>query len=260
MQTLIVSGASSGIGQATAQLFAQRGYRVYDLSRSGKDREGIRHIYCDVTDNASCLSAVEQVIDECGRIDICLCNAGMGISGSIEFTDIQEVQRLMDINFYGALRLTQAVLPYMRGQRSGKIFFTSSMAAILPLPYQSFYSASKAAINAVALSLQNEVQAFGIRVACLLPGDVYTGFTAERRKSEKGADIYTSTQRAVSKMEWDEEHGMRPEQMARKFWRMAQQKRPWLYNTVGLQYQFFCFLHKILPVSLVNWIEGKMYC
>lgn len=259
MQTVIVSGASSGIGFVTAKLFLEHGWCVYDLSRRGSNLPGIRHIYCDLSDDQSCASAIAQVLQEAEHIDVCICNAGIGISGAVEFTDMADAKHLMDVNFFGTLRLVQAVLPNMRARRSGKIIFTSSIAAILPVPYQALYSASKAAVNALALSLQNEVRTYGIRIACLLPGDVHTGFTEARKKSIRGEDIYQTMNKAVAKMEYDELHGIEAAKMAHYLWEITQQKRPWIFNIHGCQYRFFCFLHRTLPTSLVNWIEGKVY-
>lgn len=260
MKTIIVTGASSGIGLATATLFSQRGYRVFDLSRRGANLPDLRHIPCDFSDDASCIAAVEQVVEEAGQIDVCICNAGIGISGAVEFTDIDEARQLMDVNFFGTLRLLKAVIPSMRERKSGKIIFTSSMAAILPVPYQSIYSASKSAINALALSLKNELRPFGVSVSCVLPGDVQTGFTDARKKNTTGCEIYTRMNAAVVKMEHDERHGIEAEKMAKLFWKIANKKHPLIYYTYGVNYTFYCLLHRLLPVSLVNWIEGKVYC
>lgn len=259
MKTIIISGGSSGIGAATADLFSQKGYKVYDLSRSGQNRNSISHIACDVTVAESCKAAVEQVIKEQGRIDVVICNAGFGISGPVEFTDTASVKRQMDVNFFGALNLAQAVLPHMREAHSGRIFFTTSVAALLPIPYQSFYSASKAAVNAMAQSLQNEVRPFGIQVSCLLPGDVSTGFTSARNKCEAGNSVYTHAKQSVEVMEKDELGGMKPKEMAQIYWHMAECKRPKMYYIGGSKYKVFCMLQKFLPTSLVNWIEGQVY-
>lgn len=259
MKTLIITGGSSGIGRATADLFASCGYRVYELSRHGQSRDGVVHITCDVSNAASCQVAVAAVIHQVAKIDVLINNAGFGISGAIEFTSTADAKRLMDVNFFGALNMTKSVLPYMRSQHSGKILFTSSVAAILPVPYQALYSASKAAINALALSLQNEVREHGIQVACLLPGDVRTGFTSAREKSLEGNDIYSHLEKAVSVMERDEQYGMSPEKMARILYRMAEYKRPKMFHIGGGLYLLYGLLSKILPVTLVNWIEGKIY-
>lgn len=259
MQTLLITGGSSGIGKATAEYFAAKGWRVYELSRHGQSSEGITHIDCDVCEPETLRAATAQVIAETGQIDVVISNAGFGISGAIEYTDIDEAKKQMDVNFFGALNTVQAVLPYLRAQRRGRIIFTSSVAAILSIPYQSFYSASKAAINALALALQNEVRAFGIRISVLMPGDVATGFTAARRKSEMGGEVYGNIHKAVAAMEKDEQSGMRPEQMARIFYRIATSRSPRPQYIGGMEYGIFCLLDRLLPKRFVNWIVGKCY-
>ena len=192
-------------------------------------------------------------------VDVLISNAGYGISGAVEFTAVDDAKRQMDVNFFGAINAVQAVLPHMRERREGRILFTSSVAAVLPVPYQAFYSASKAAINAMALALANEVREFNIRVGYLMPGDVATGFTAARDKSERGADVYANITKAVLAMEKDEQNGMRPEQMAELFYKMATRRNPSPYYVGGLAYKVFCLLNRLLPTRFVNWIEGIMY-
>ena len=154
MNTLVITGGSSGIGKATAQLFSEKGWQVFELSRSGQSTDSIRHITCDVTRPEETRAAVRDIIDQVGHIDVFISNAGYGISGAIEFTTSEDAHRQFEVNFFGALNSVQAVLPYMRERKAGRIIFTSSVAAVLSIPYQSFYSASKAAINALALALQ----------------------------------------------------------------------------------------------------------
>lgn len=259
MQTLLISGGSSGIGKATVDLFASRGWLVYELSRHGESREHVRHINCDVTDEQSVRNAVATALSEVNQLDVVIANAGFGISGTIEFTPTEEVRHQFDVNFFGALHLAKAVLPQLRKQRGGTLIFTSSVAAILSVPYQAFYSATKAAINAMALALQNEVREFGIHVAVLMPGDVQTGFTAARNKSEEGEAIYTVAHKAVATMEHDEQHGMAATQMAKCLWRIANKRNPAPQYVGGGSYKLLCFLDRLLPKRLVNWIEYKVY-
>ena len=259
MQTLLISGGSSGIGKATVDLFAARGWMVYELSRHGESREHVRHIHCDVTDEQSVLDAVATALSEVNKLDVVIANAGFGISGTIEFTQTEDVRHQFDVNFFGALHLAKAVLPQLRKQHRGTIIFTSSVAAILSVPYQAFYSATKAAINAMALALQNEVREFGIHVAVLMPGDVQTGFTAARNKSEEGEGIYTAAHKAVATMEHDEQHGMGAGQMAKCLWRIANKRNPAPQYVGGRSYKLLCFLDRLLPKRLVNWIEYKVY-
>ena len=259
MKTLLITGGSSGIGKATVQLFAQKGWMVYELSRHGHDATNVVHVDCDVTDEDKVLEAVDKVLTYTDHLDVVIANAGSGISGTVEFTHTEDVKRQFDVNFFGALHVAKAVLPQLRKQHGGTLIFTSSVAAILSVPYQAFYSATKAAINAMALALQNEVRDFGIHVSVLMPGDVATGFTAARDKNEQGAAIYTTAHKAVATMEHDEQNGLQPIKMAKCFWRIANKRNPAPQYIGGGQYQLLCFLDRLLPKRLVNWIEYKVY-
>lgn len=260
MKTLVITGGSSGIGKATASLFAERGWRVFELSRHGLPVTGeIIHVPCDVCSEESCRAAVAEVMRQTDRIDVVISNAGYGISGPVEFTAIAEAAHQMDVNFMGAVRFTQAILPLLRRQRGGRIIYTSSVAAALSVPYQAFYSASKAAINALALALANEVRDFGISVSVLMPGDVCTGFTDARSKSTAGEEVYRRADKAVTIMEHDERSGMTPVQMAKRFYHIATCRSPRPQYVGGFSYRLLCLLDRLLPKRLVNWIEYKVY-
>lgn len=259
MKTVVITGGSSGIGRETAELFAERGWRVYEWSRSGHSTDIVTHISCDVTKPEETKAAAQQVVEQAGQIDVLISNAGFGISGAIEFTTSEDAHRQMEVNFFGALNSVQAVLPYMRERKTGRIIFTSSVAAVLSIPYQGFYSASKAAINALALALQNEVRSFDIHVSVLMPGDVATGFTAAREKSEEGSNAYGNIHKAVEAMEKDEQSGMSPRHMAKILYAIATSRRPAPQYIGGMQYKIFCFLDRLLPKRFVNWIVGLLY-
>lgn len=265
-KVLVITGGSSGIGKAAAELFADKGYTVYNLSRHGEDSARVHHISCDVTRPDDCRKAIDTIMSAEGYIDVMISNAGMGISGAVEFTETDDWKRQMDVNFNGAVNITQAVLPHMRkcaankGDRQApKIIFTSSMAAVFPIPYQAFYTASKFAINGFAMALRNELRPFGIEVSCLLPGDVKTGFTAARKESIAGSDVYTRMERAVQQMAHDEQNGQDPIRLARKMYSLAESRCPSPFSTVGLQYKLFRILLRLLPTRLVNRILYSMY-
>ena len=148
----------------------------------------------------------------------------------------------------------------MRAQKSGHIVNISSVAAPLAIPFQSFYSATKSATNSLTLALRNEVKPFGIKVCAILPGDVKTGFTAARRKSCAGAEVYgAAIDRAVAVMEHDEQNGMPPELVAKAVLRAANAQNPKPLATVGFQYQLFVVLSKLLPARLTNALVGMIY-
>ena len=188
----IVTGGTSGIGRATALALQESGYTVYELSRRAEGMPDIRHIVADITKEETLQSAVEQVLAAEGRLDLVVNNAGFGISGAIEFTDTQEAQRLFDTLFFGMVRMNRCVIPLMRQQGHGRIVNISSVASPVPIPFQAYYSAGKAAINAYTMALANELRPFGVTVCAVMPGDIKTGFTAARHKIIDGDDIYQS--------------------------------------------------------------------
>lgn len=255
----IVTGASSGIGFAVCQMLVEKGYKVYGVSRRGTVPEGAVGISAEVTDEEAVRAAFAGVFEKEGRIDLLVNNAGFGISGPIEFTSAEDAKRQLDVNFYGQFFCAKAVLPYMREQKSGRIVCTSSIAAAMAIPYQAFYSASKAAVSSMALALRNEVKDFGIKVAIVMPGDASTGFTDARKKDSSGDSVYVKNVSAVKAMEKDERGGMMPKQVASVIVKAACVKSPGPYFIAGGKYKVFNFLFKILPARLDYWIIGLMY-
>ena len=259
-KVVIITGGSSGIGLCTAAALRDLGCKVYELSRRDSEVTGITHIKCDVTDEAQIAAAVGQVMAENGRIDILINNAGFGISGAVEFTDTAEAQRLFDVNFFGMVRMNRAVLPLMRRQGGGRIVNLSSVAAPVPIPFQTYYSAGKAAVNSYTMALSNEVKPFGITVCAVMPGDIKTGFTSARQKNIAGDDIYGGRiTRSVAGMEKDEQTGMDPAKAGAFIASVAlKNSRKPLY-TIGIAYKGAVFLTKILPARWLNALIGQLY-
>ena len=257
----IVTGGTSGIGRATALALQERGYTVYELSRRAEGMPDIRHIVADITKEETLQAAVEQVLAVEGRLDLVVNNAGFGISGAIEFTDTQEAQRLFDTLFFGMVRMNRCVIPLMRQQGHGRIVNISSVAAPVPIPFQAYYSAGKAAINAYTMALANELRPFGVTVCAVMPGDIKTGFTAARHKIIDGDDIYQGRiGRSVQRMEHDEQTGMDPAKVGRYIAAVASREgshHP-LYAT-RIDYKFFVFLTKVLPARFLNWQIYQLY-
>lgn len=255
-----MTGAGSGIGLSASKALARDGWTVYDFSRTDRAAPNVKHIGCDISDEAQVRAAVSRVMEEQGRIDLLLNNAGFGISGAVEFTCAEEAEKLIRVNLLGADNVTRAVLGTMRAQHGGRILFTSSIAGILPIPFQAWYSVTKAAINAYALALRNEVAPFGISVCAVMPGDIHTGFTAAREKSAVGDDVYGGRiEKAVSTMEKDEQGGMSPDVAGAYLAKIAGKKRVKPLYAIGAQYKLFAVLAKLLPARLSNWIVGRLY-
>ena len=256
----LVSGGSSGIGLSCAQALTRAGWRVYTLSRRGGGCEGAEALTGDVTDPASCEAAVSRVLETAGRLDLLVNCAGFGISGAAEFTSPEEARSQLEVNLLGTANLCRAVLPHFRDRRGGRIINISSVAAVTPIPFQAWYSVSKAGINAYTMALANEVRRFGISVCALQPGDTRTGFTDARRKSVEGDEVYGGAiSRSVSRMEKDERGGVSPDKVAQTVLRLAVKRRVAPLYTVGFVYKLCVLLMRLLPGSLANRILGMMY-
>jgi NAD(P)-dependent dehydrogenase (short-subunit alcohol dehydrogenase family) len=176
---VLVSGASSGIGAATAELLSARGFRVYGTSRHAEGRStpaGVRWLSMDVRDEASVRAAVSRALAEAGRLAGAVCNAGNGIFGSVEEVSLELAHEQFETNFFGTLRMLRAVLPAMRESGSGRIVVVGSLAGRAPIPFQAHYSASKAALDALTLALRNELRGTGVAVSLVEPGDIRTEF------------------------------------------------------------------------------------
>lgn len=261
MKIAIVTGGSSGIGKAAARYLAAHGCRVYEFSRHGSTEESeIIHVTADVCEEESVSKAVQEVYAREGRIDLLLNNAGFGISGAVEFTSVEEAKRQLEVNFWGMVRMTRAVLPIMRAQHCGRIVNTSSVAAPVPIPFQTYYSVSKAAINSFTMATANEVRPFGITVLAVMPGDASTGFTDARARSFAGDDVYEGRiARSVSRMEKDERGGASAEFVGSYLASRALKKHPKVLYTVGFSYKCVTLLAHLLPPTLLNRIICLLY-
>lgn len=256
----VVTGGSSGIGLQAARALRDAGCTVYELSRRASAEQGITHLFADVTEEATVNRAVADVAEREGRIDILIANAGSGISGAVEFTPLAEAERQVDINFFGTVRAVKAVLPVMRAQGGGRIVCTSSVAAPVPIPFQTYYSVSKAAINSFVQALQGEVAPFGITVCAVMPGDIRTGFTDARKKDPAGDDVYEGRiSRSVERMEKDERGGMPAETAGRFLAKVALKTRVKPLYAIGFAYRAAWLGARLLPVRLKTRIIGKLY-
>ncbi len=233
---IVITGASSGFGKATAQLLSQQGHTVYGLCRRALEDKTIHYLQCDVRNRSQVAAAVEKIVGEQGRVDVLVNNAGMGIGGALELATEEEIDLQMGTNFMGCVNMCQAVLPYMRKQRSGKIINLSSIGGLMGLPYQGFYSASKFAIEGFTEALAAEVTRFGIRVCMVEPGDFATGFTGSRRNSQpslEDADYGPVFKNTLAIIEKEENGGLQPEVLARRIAKLVEMKRPPLRNVVA---------------------------
>lgn len=256
----VVTGGNSGIGKSTAEALKRRGITVYEFSRRDIRTDGITHITADVTDEKAVIAAVNEVIAAEGKIDILISCAGFGISGAVEFTELSDAKSQFDVNFFGTVNVTKAVLPHMRKNGGGRIINISSVAAVAHIPFQTYYSATKAAIESYTQALGNEVKPYNITVTAIQPGDICTGFTEARSKSFSGDDIYEGRiSRSVAGMEKDEMKGMSPEAAGEYIAKIALRKNVKPLYAIGTAYKVLSTLCKIFPCRIRNSIVGMLY-
>lgn len=269
-KVVLITGASAGIGLSAATQLMDKGVRVYAASRRGGISqkalvgEGeIIHVKMDVNKENEIEAVVSQILKENNRLDVVISNAGNGIAGSIEDTSSEEVRYQMETNFFGAVKVIQACIPVFRAQGYGKIIATSSVAAIVPIPFQAFYSAGKSALLVFMQALALELKPFGIQCCSILPGDTKTDFTASRKytvASQLSDSAYSAKmKKSVGKMEKDELNGMDAKLVAKKIVYQALNKHMKVSVVPGIDYKLICFLFNRLPAGIRLWVVGLIY-
>lgn len=259
-RVVIITGASSGIGLATAKLFASKGHVVHGIARNEFVTTDFLYHQCDVTNEKSVVDVVTQIFNKEGKIDVLVNCAGMGISGSVENSPSEKIQKIFDVNFFGTVNFCKAVLPYMRKNARSNIVNISSVAGQLTIPFQTFYSATKSAIETLTEGLAMELKPMNIKVCAVLPGDTKTGFTSAREKNANDDESYGNrVQKSITGMEKDEQNGMTPESVAKVIYKVSNKKNPKIKTVVGFKYKLLVGLSKILPKKLVYKVLYSMY-
>jgi NAD(P)-dependent dehydrogenase (short-subunit alcohol dehydrogenase family) len=252
----LVTGASSGIGKATAERLATAGYKVYGTSRRGAqmDQRRFQMLPLDVTSDESVKAAVNELIQLEGRIDLLVNNAGFGVApAGAEESSIEQARSIFDTNFFGIVRMTRAVVPYMRKQGSGRIINIGSVLGFLPMPYGALYSATKHAIEGYSESLDHELRTRGIRVSVIEPAYTQTPFDANFLEPDAKLDEYREVRAAVSKrvkevMATAEQPGV----VADVVLQAASAAHPKLRYTAGRLANRLRLLRRFAPAGLVD--------
>ena len=261
---VLVTGASTGIGAATARRLSAAGCRVFGTSRKPAQGGGtVTMLPMDVRDAQSVAACVGEVIKAAGRIDALVNNAGYGIAASVEDTSVEDMLRQLDTNLFGALRVIHAVVPHMRVQGAGRIVQVSSLAARAGIPFQGAYSASKAALSLMSEALSIELAPFGIDVVSVEPGDTQTQFTGMRAWTEAAKTSITYGARArhaIAVMENSERKGAPADRVARVIEVALRAERPKLrYVSVTMTERGLLFLLGIIPARAFESLMRSIY-
>lgn len=253
-KTVLVTGASSGIGKATAILLAQNHYNVYGAARRTDKMEdlkkyGIKPIALDVTKEESIVACVNQIFKEAGNIDILINNAGFGSSGAVEDVPMEDAKYQLEVNLFGVARLIQLVLPKMRGNRSGKIVNVTSIGGKIAFPLSSWYHASKFALEALSDSLRMELKQFNVDVIVVEPGGIkseWADISNEKMTRTSGNTVYSdmvaSAQKNTANLKLPE-----PIVIAKLIKKGIEAKNPKIRYVGGYMAKPIIFMRKILP-------------
>jgi NAD(P)-dependent dehydrogenase (short-subunit alcohol dehydrogenase family) len=262
-KVVFITGASSGLGLSIAQYLSENGFVVYGTSRSKQQNIGnIRMLVADVTSQESLQTAVAQIVSEQGRIDVVINNAGLGIASPVESVPIEDVQRVLDTNVTGVIRVVQAVLPQMRQQRSGLVINISSIGSEIGLPYRGVYSASKAAVDRLTEALRTELAPFGVQACIIQPGGVQTDINKNRLRVDLPAgNVYRknfdATYELINKSVAE---GMEPQKLGELVLHILQQEKVrGVYRVGNRTEKLSVLLKRILPGNMFENMIRKHY-
>ncbi|MBA4851839.1 SDR family oxidoreductase [Emticicia sp. BO119] len=266
-QTILITGASSGIGKITAKYFAEHGWNVAATMRTpAKETElkqipNIKLYQLDVTDEASIAKAIEDAIKDFGKIDVLINNAGYGAVGIFEKATKEQIQKQFDTNVFGVMNVTRQILPYFRAKKGGTIINVSSMGGRITFPLYSVYHATKWALEGWAESLQFEVRQFGVRIKNIEPGAIKTDFLGRsmdifKKESLKDYDRYEE----ITTKNMDESYKSAPDGrvVAKTIFKAANDSSFKLRYPASPQSSMFLTLRKLLPLGVFNSIVGSV--
>ncbi len=254
---VIIVGGSSGIGLSTAKLLEQKGYDVTNISRS--EAEGIKTINADASRQGSLKDAVIQACEN-GGLNALIYSAGCSMASPIEYADPRDYRYLFEVNFFGILEAMQAVIPYLK-PKGGRIILISSMGGTLPIAFDSFYSASKAAVDILAEAANIELKPYNIKITSVRPGGVATEFTYKRNiyGKELSKEYAEKQNKAVASLAKKEQNGLSPQKVAETIYHVLTTPNPPTKISVGLMNKTFSAAIKILPFRLVEMVNATIY-
>jgi NAD(P)-dependent dehydrogenase (short-subunit alcohol dehydrogenase family) len=266
----LVTGGSSGIGESTARALLAQGFTVYAVARrvdkmAGLASEGVHTFAMDVTDDASMVAGIDRIVEEQGRIDVLVNNAGYGSYGAVEDVPIEEARRQFEVNVFGLARLVQLVTPHMRAQKSGRIINISSIGGKFYEPFGAWYHATKFAVEGFSDSLRMELRPFGIKVVLIEPGPIRTEWNEIARDSlleRSGSGPYAEWARKAFDVmrRFDEpSRASTPEEVADKIVKAATVSRPAARYPVGRGARMITTSRDLLPDRIFDEVVSPRW-
>ncbi|MDN5892504.1 MAG: SDR family oxidoreductase [Nocardioides sp.] len=266
MRTALVTGASSGIGLATARALQDKGFRVIGTSRdpesipSGLRVPGVTYLPLDLTDPASITACARDVLVAGGSVDVLVNNAGESQSGPLEELPAEALERLFQLNVLGPIALTQQLLPGMRERRFGRVVMVGSMIGSFPLPYRSSYAATKAAIRAFSTAAREELIPYGVWLTTVEPGSINTGISDRRTKYVADDSPYRAEcDRVIEILDRKEASGTSADDVAETIMAAIEAAKPKSLYARGSMAPVVFALRRVAPRGVVEKITSRMF-
>lgn len=251
-RTIVMTGASSGIGLGLKNIFEQKGDVVIDISKDGTDYQ------CDVSDFKKLKKIFDEIYLNYGEIDILITCAGYGLSGAIELLKEENTKSQFDVNFFGTANACKYAIPMMK--KNGKFVIIASATALFPLPFKAYYCASKAAVDSFAQSLRMELSQTNLQVTSICPGDIKTNFSQNRVKIYETNERYgNSIELSTKPTDKTEKKRMSPEYAVKKIYKICEKNHFKPRYIVGKQYKFFNFCRHIFSTRIIDNILTKIF-
>ena len=259
-KTAIIVGGSSGIGRETALRLLASGWRVFNISRTPFKGERVRTVTADAAQEGELKSAIELIGEEVGAIDLLVYSAGFSMAAPLEHAKSGDYRYLFEVNYFGAIEAIRASVPYLR-KRGGRIVLVGSLGGDMPIPYDGFYSSSKAALCMLARESDLELRGQGIRVSALLPGGTATDFTYSRRVygADETKEYASSVKKASAALANMEQGGMNPSLVAVSIIKLAERRNPPPVAVAGGANNFMRYMYKLLPERVTDWAVRKKF-
>lgn len=258
--TAVVVGGSSGIGRETALKLAAKGFQVFNVSRTAFKGDRVRTITADAAQEGELAKAIRGIGEECGAIDLLVYSAGFSMAAPLEYARSGDYRYLFEVNYFGAIEALRAAAPFLK-KRGGRAVLVGSLGGDMPIPYDCFYSSSKAALAMLAREADLELRTRGVRVSALLPGGTATDFTYSRRiyGEEESLSYSPSVKKASAALANIEQGGMSPSLVAEAIVKLAEKKNPPPVAVAGGMNGFARYLYKALPERVTDWFVRKKF-
>ena len=259
-RTAVIVGGSSGIGKETALKLATRGFRVFNVSRTPLKGERVRTVTADAAQEGEIAKAIHGIGEETEGIDLLIYSAGFSMSAPLEYAKSGDYRYLFEVNYFGAIEALRAATPYLK-KSGGRAVLVGSLAGDMPIPYDCFYSSSKAALCMLAREADLELKERGVRVSALLPGGTATDFTYSRRiyGEDESLGYAQSVKKASAALANMEQGGMNPALVAEAIIKLAEKKNPPPVSVAGGKNGFVRYLNKMLPERFTDWMVRKKF-